>query len=912
MPTFTIEDNMISGGSSSNPLVVALDFTDVGGVGVNDPGEVTFLGEAGLDDIDIITLTGIGGNGGGTDADIMTFDLSTFNDDFSIAVIQDSQAPGADDWFIFEGADTIVDNGDENWTVTYSNGGPTFTLNVFAGAAQVGNGADGVIDGEDTGETMGVGYNDDNAPNDGGGDIIDGADGDNDSIRGNGGNDTINAGSGDDSVDGGAGNDVIDGGAGNDFIIGDEPETIEIINPSFETNVVTDGNFDANVTDWTEDGTDIGEYNPSSTQVDESTVTGENVAYLHDDGDKISQTLGINYEDGAIYEFTFDLGDGNFSGGESADYAVRIYAGNTEIGSTTGSTNDINALSSVTVSSSGYSGTASGAIRIEFEKVTGGELLIDNVQGTIVGGTSYDSDDSISGGSGNDTIYGDFNDDSVGRAGFQWNEIPDPDNGGLIDEGDEITVGSQVVGNVTVNYNLTGVSGEFTNNTQYVTGIDAGTSTVGNNSAMSFETNGNAEVTFSTPVENVEFRVNDFDAPYESLTIRVYDENNQLTNFDVTRGDEVTGSNTDAVAGEDSFQGVNGGGSNSDSDPDGSILVQISGATTRIEFDFSSNGSGKIALTDIWFDNPATGNSGNDTIDGGVGADMLFGNGGNDIINVDQGDTAEGGDGDDTFILQDLDTTGTGNASIDIIGGEGDETNGDTLQLTPDVTFGDINFTNNNDAAGGLSGNFTMADGTVVTFSEIENIICFTASTLILTNQGERPVESLKRGDNVLTRDHGFQPIRWIGQRAVEGKGRFAPVRFAAEVLKGASGDLIVSPQHRVVFEGYKAQLLFGESEVFAAAKHLVDGINVVQDEVPSVTYFHIMFDEHEVIYSNGIPTESFHAGDTGLSSITDAAREELFSLFPDLRHWSGGHGPTARSSLKRYEAELLRNKLIG
>ena len=293
-----------------------------------------------------------------------------------------------------------------------------------------------------------------------------------------------------------------------------------------------------------------------------------------------------------------------------------------------------------------------------------------------------------------------------------------------------------------------------------------------------------------------------------------------------------------------------------------------------------------------------------DTLDGGDGADEIFGQAGDDQITVDQGDTARGGDGDDTFTLQDQDATGT--QDISIIGGEGDETDGDTLILTPDVTPDDITFTNTDDSNGGLSGSFTMADGTFVEFSEIENIICFTPGTNILTQHGERAIETLRIGDMVVTRDHGLRPIRWIGRRTVPGHGNFAPVHIGAGIMDGARCGLSVSPQHRVLFTGYRAELLFGEPEVLIPAKHLINGHDVVQREQPDVTYIHIMFDCHEVIYAEGIATESFHAGDVGLSAICEAAREELFAIFPELRSAPGHHLETARPCLKRHEARLL------
>ncbi|MAU51140.1 MAG: type I secretion protein [Roseovarius sp.] len=296
---------------------------------------------------------------------------------------------------------------------------------------------------------------------------------------------------------------------------------------------------------------------------------------------------------------------------------------------------------------------------------------------------------------------------------------------------------------------------------------------------------------------------------------------------------------------------------------------------------------------------------GNDQLDGGTGDDLVFGGGGDDTLQIGQGDTLLGGAGDDLFTLQDFAAAG---GTITITGGEGGETAGDTLLLTPDVGNGDITFTNTDDAAGGLSGFFTTPDGTLVNFSQIENIICFTPGTRILTPRGERAIETLRRGDLVITRDHGPQPIRWIARRCVPGIDRFAPVSIAPSVTGG--GGLVVSPQHRVLFTGYKAELLFGESEVLVAAKHLVNGQDVRITPRASVTYIHVMFDRHEVIYAEGIAAESFFAGDTALAAVDHPAREELFSIFPELRSAPGRHRETARPCLTGREAALLRSHL--
>ena len=77
-------------------------------------------------------------------------------------------------------------------------------------------------------------------------------------------------------------------------------------------------------------------------------------------------------------------------------------------------------------------------------------------------------------------------------------------------------------------------------------------------------------------------------------------------------------------------------------------------------------------------------------------------------------------------------------------------------------------------------------------------------------------------------------------------------------------------------------------------------------EEVEEVTYIHILFDDHEIVYSDGATTESFHPGEVGLSAVTSAAREEIFAIFPELRALPSSFGPAARRSLRRHEARLL------
>lgn len=185
------------------------------------------------------------------------------------------------------------------------------------------------------------------------------------------------------------------------------------------------------------------------------------------------------------------------------------------------------------------------------------------------------------------------------------------------------------------------------------------------------------------------------------------------------------------------------------------------------------------------------------------------------------------------------------------------------------------------------------------------DIVCFAHDTMIETNEGQVAVQVLRVGDLVRTKDNGLQPIRWIGSRTVDAVGRFAPIEIAEDVL-GNDRPLVLSPQHRVMLSGWQAELLFGVPEVLVAAKHLVDDKKILRREGGTVTYFHMMFDQHEIVYADGAPCESFHPGHVGISGMDDAQRDEIFALFPELEQDFAEFGPLARMCLKSAEGRMI------
>ncbi len=171
--------------------------------------------------------------------------------------------------------------------------------------------------------------------------------------------------------------------------------------------------------------------------------------------------------------------------------------------------------------------------------------------------------------------------------------------------------------------------------------------------------------------------------------------------------------------------------------------------------------------------------------------------------------------------------------------------------------------------------------------------ICFCAGTLIETETGPRAIETLRPGDRVRTLDHGLQPLRWIGRRdldatALAAAPHLAPVRIRAEALgRGLPRhDLLVSPQHRILLRSAIAERMSGAREVLIGAKHLIGypGITQMPPGAGPVSYLHLLFDRHEVVFANGAEAESLYTGAQALRSLTRAARAEIFELFPELR----------------------------
>ena len=201
-----------------------------------------------------------------------------------------------------------------------------------------------------------------------------------------------------------------------------------------------------------------------------------------------------------------------------------------------------------------------------------------------------------------------------------------------------------------------------------------------------------------------------------------------------------------------------------------------------------------------------------------------------------------------------------------------------------------------------------LEQNAVLTFNlnaEVAIPVCFGPDTLIGTRGGFIRAIDMQPGMEVITRDNGYQEVAWVGKKRVMAEGLFAPIRFAEGAINNAL-PIDLSPEHRVMVTGRRAQLLFGESEVLVAAKHLLGLPGVARSPGGPITYVHFMFEQHEVVYANGATCETFYPGDIAINACDLGQREELFSLFPELRGKARAKHIMARRCLKRYEADVL------
>jgi len=315
------------------------------------------------------------------------------------------------------------------------------------------------------------------------------------------------------------------------------------------------------------------------------------------------------------------------------------------------------------------------------------------------------------------------------------------------------------------------------------------------------------------------------------------------------------------------------------------------------------------------------------TVDSGAGDDSITGGTGDDSIT--------GGTGDDRFVLS---TTGGRDTITDF---DASDSNGDGF-FNDQIDTGDLV---GGSGAGGLvtiadvvvtddgSGNAVLtfpggeqlvltgvAPGQISSYPQLyaAGIPCFTQGQRIQTHRGQVRVEQIRCGDRVQTRDNGLQQVVWVGQRRLSAQDlvtspKFRPVRVAATEMLGNTRPFLVSPHHRLLMNikpnSYQTPLGQG----FVSARKLAKALpNVAQEVCPSagVTYVHLMTERHEIIYADGVASETFWPGPEAIRALSPEDFAALLRTVPRLRVLQVLRGASGRAYAERHYGPLCRPEL--
>ena len=165
-------------------------------------------------------------------------------------------------------------------------------------------------------------------------------------------------------------------------------------------------------------------------------------------------------------------------------------------------------------------------------------------------------------------------------------------------------------------------------------------------------------------------------------------------------------------------------------------------------------------------------------------------------------------------------------------------------------------------------------------------IMWFLSGTRIAVPSGETPVERIRVGDSVVT-GNGPQLVSWISSSRKD-SANFAPVVFTPAALASPALSLAeraipperplkVSQQHCMVVTDDRARAFIGTDTFLLAAKHLINGDTIYLDHsAGEVEYFHLMFEQHQIVLAESAWSESFYPGPEALKNLTAAQKQDI------------------------------------
>lgn len=190
---------------------------------------------------------------------------------------------------------------------------------------------------------------------------------------------------------------------------------------------------------------------------------------------------------------------------------------------------------------------------------------------------------------------------------------------------------------------------------------------------------------------------------------------------------------------------------------------------------------------------------------------------------------------------------------------------------------------------------------------EIATLPALGSGTMIATAEGPTPIDWLRPGDRVLTRDNGYQPLLWLGSHTMPRRApaQTRPLLLAANCFGEAlpERDVLLSPGTGVLLAGHELELWFGESEMFAHSHHALPKAEAGPGRQQLYT---LLFPRPEVILAEGMWVSSVHADAAYLALLPDRLRG---TLAPKLTE---GHSEPARAWLDDWEVAMFRRERLA
>lgn len=185
---------------------------------------------------------------------------------------------------------------------------------------------------------------------------------------------------------------------------------------------------------------------------------------------------------------------------------------------------------------------------------------------------------------------------------------------------------------------------------------------------------------------------------------------------------------------------------------------------------------------------------------------------------------------------------------------------------------------------------------------ELADLPAFGPGTMIATEEGPVPIDWLRPGDKVQTRDHGFQPVLWVGHHVLPHHlaEPLRPMAVAAGTFGAEmpSRDTVLSPGVGILLAGDELRMWFAEREMLARIDRLSAGLPRVGERV---TLYTLLLDLPEVIIADGMWVASVEATNAYVDLMPERLRQ---ALLPRL---ASGHDMPARRWMEEWEIAMFR-----